>query len=1063
MRKITVVALMVFVLLTALVYADEDDEWVIILEFLEGTCAACGDFEGLLEPLMFPSETPEQTYDIVLVYRNTTAGGLEERNPVKNALIIVHVKETGEESGDVYRVYTDNDGKALFDFQDYNDSCHEFQFTYCHMTFGCGYEECLNGTGINYDDYPSVMNIPMHPPGASAPSSIVDPIGVQPTSTTTTFCPPPPPIGGVTAPIFCFPLILLFALLGGGLYLSGRNPFRGFDFSAPRLHKPYQYTARIRGTTVSIQGIMQATGVVGKITKAIKKGSGLKKLEKDLKGQSSTGMQYTPSGLIRMAGGAGSEGRKWYQTGSLGQMTGAAVGAFEAGRRTKRAVSGGGIGALGSRTGVRGALAKGMPWLSPMLAKEGSGMTWGQATAQSLSGLAYGSSFGMLFNAIDDFRRTGGAEGKMWDSVFGRMVGFVTGKGAAPMAFDDAVRRLEGLEKGIEVPIKEGKDRVIVKFENGKIVARNAAGEEIDVTAADTPKKVKYAFMDMEEKRQEAFFSITVIGNERIAETQMDLSVTLDGVKYKSADFRKGMKNQQTTAMNAAKEAKQRQVAAQAAGNIAYATAASATESADAAKAAAAEAQTAADTAMKAGNTKKHTAQMTIVQEQTKAAQGFVAAAAESMAEHEKQLGIAQDAGAEMQKQAGLAANYGTLAGQGSPSEAEKKAVLRGIVGNAEQSQVLQEAMKDNAGLREAMGGMDNFMEMQKQAAALALQQEAVTASQHMATEIIMNIDRMKTNGITKDAVDTSNRIGGLTVGEGVKEEGKPGEGVGMAGDILSAFGAAEGLKRQKIIKPEDMTKLRTNTEIGMKVFQYNTEKTRVASMLYNQGMGDLVDNLDQHARFSIVGPQQDIGPERIVKREGEGPARIEYRPRTYTEQTTAAFDDIASGRLSGLMQTLRKAPERERKTPKIVKKIPVVGAIPEIRVADKELQTKIKGVVRNYLSASDADRAQYQTHYSEMLGTVYATVTSPDLQVKGSLQVKGRRGFSKVDRSKIVAVAGAFDKHRKAESDLERTRVRREAVGYPTEISRPPPPPRTPKTASRTRAKGKGRGKKKS
>ena len=55
------------------------------------------------------------------------------------------------------------------------------------------------------------------------------PLNLKTISDTQQYCPIPekpaaPSLG------FCFPLILIFALLGAGMFMKGQNPFGGFDF-----------------------------------------------------------------------------------------------------------------------------------------------------------------------------------------------------------------------------------------------------------------------------------------------------------------------------------------------------------------------------------------------------------------------------------------------------------------------------------------------------------------------------------------------------------------------------------------------------------------------------------------------------------------------------------------------------------------------------------------------------------------------------------------------------------------------------------------------------------------
>ncbi len=86
---------------------------------------------------------------------------------------------------------------------------------------------------------------------------------------------------------FCIPLILIFALMAGGLFLSGKNPLMGFDFATPRIGKYYgRYSARGRGWFFDLSSIrtfasgiqsaksdvvnLKSEGYIGMITRDIK-------------------------------------------------------------------------------------------------------------------------------------------------------------------------------------------------------------------------------------------------------------------------------------------------------------------------------------------------------------------------------------------------------------------------------------------------------------------------------------------------------------------------------------------------------------------------------------------------------------------------------------------------------------------------------------------------------------------------------------------------------------------------------------------------------------------------
>ena len=220
-----------------------------------GPCPGCDEIGGALPSNMYlVKNLVNHTFTIGLYYENITDPVPPPRKDINFTTVIVEVYN--ESFQDVYRVYTDSQGKAEFDFSGYKDTCVSFKFLYCPFTCespdpmfsDCGFQECLNFSGIGCSSGTrcTITDIP-EIPGKSAPANLKC-YRLLPTMKTDSYCPPPKAFS--ETPEICFPLILIFALLGGAMFISGRNPFSGFDFSTPRVGKHLMYQARSRGFAV---------------------------------------------------------------------------------------------------------------------------------------------------------------------------------------------------------------------------------------------------------------------------------------------------------------------------------------------------------------------------------------------------------------------------------------------------------------------------------------------------------------------------------------------------------------------------------------------------------------------------------------------------------------------------------------------------------------------------------------------------------------------------------------------------------------------------------------------
>ncbi|VVB65598.1 Uncharacterised protein [Candidatus Gugararchaeum adminiculabundum] len=76
----------------------------------------------------------------------------------------------------------------------------------------------------------------------------------------------------------CFPVFLILGLLGGAMFMQGKNPMASFDFSSPRLHRGQQYQMRTQSKNIALGGLFMSVMSFAQ-QKAAAKGQALKAKE----------------------------------------------------------------------------------------------------------------------------------------------------------------------------------------------------------------------------------------------------------------------------------------------------------------------------------------------------------------------------------------------------------------------------------------------------------------------------------------------------------------------------------------------------------------------------------------------------------------------------------------------------------------------------------------------------------------------------------------------------------------------------------------------------------------
>ncbi|MDO8553649.1 MAG: hypothetical protein Q7S22_02485 [Candidatus Micrarchaeota archaeon] len=142
-------------------------------------------------------------------------------------------------------IRTNNKGVAIFNAPNTVD-CYDYTFIYCHAGSGCGLQSCLQGASLTPEQLAIMPALLIFNPNPQVPAD------VMPTIAKITKCPAKPKEQFNELPVFCLPLGLIISFLLGAMYLSGRNPLHMFDFSSPRLPKPYKYMAHGRGVSFDV-------------------------------------------------------------------------------------------------------------------------------------------------------------------------------------------------------------------------------------------------------------------------------------------------------------------------------------------------------------------------------------------------------------------------------------------------------------------------------------------------------------------------------------------------------------------------------------------------------------------------------------------------------------------------------------------------------------------------------------------------------------------------------------------------------------------------------------------
>lgn len=249
-------------------------------------CAPCENLTNFKQSFIMLVQDQDAKQIRAVLYSENSSGG---REPVPKAPILVWVRNSTDKN--LFKVITNENGTAYFSYEDWENIHMEYAFIYCCFYQDCGFEMCLNASGIdqsyrdlnkiyNIDSVPTFNKPPQPQMESNAPYMLpaIQKIDIAPEvcNSDEPFC---------QALNFqqelCIPVMLLFGLLLGALYYTGRNPFALFDFSPLRIGRHIRYSPRGMQTGVKV-GSLQMAGMYTTLKTTLKKAKE-KKAEEDTK------------------------------------------------------------------------------------------------------------------------------------------------------------------------------------------------------------------------------------------------------------------------------------------------------------------------------------------------------------------------------------------------------------------------------------------------------------------------------------------------------------------------------------------------------------------------------------------------------------------------------------------------------------------------------------------------------------------------------------------------------------------------------------------------------------
>ncbi len=322
------------------------------------------------------------------------------RQPIGDYALLIQLTNTSG-LNELLRVYTNADGEAVFDFNEWKKGCINFKVVYCPFcdpaSKECGFEACLEYAVIE-TDAKNIDEVTLAE-GQSVPATL-NPTLYMPSIDQTPYCPPPEPMAAT--PGICLPLFIIFAMLAGSLYMTGRNPFAAFNIGGARVGRHIRYQARGRGYSFSGMAAISALATIGRAAKAIDKG-GMKGLAKQEKQMAESRNIVAMVGKIDKAVKRG---------GQIGDILGGKGTTEEKQAMIEASAAGAGKDEGGAMVGKSGLFMPGSSPFSPRI-----GELFGAEGGYGLGFLTYVATSTTIGGLVDDLVRTTTGEG-IFESIF---------------------------------------------------------------------------------------------------------------------------------------------------------------------------------------------------------------------------------------------------------------------------------------------------------------------------------------------------------------------------------------------------------------------------------------------------------------------------------------------------------------------------------------------------------------------------------------------------------------------------------------------------------------------
>ncbi|MBU0586363.1 hypothetical protein KJ780_02550, partial [Candidatus Micrarchaeota archaeon] len=236
-------------------------------------CDACESIGSFAQSsiLVYQDEVKKE-YRVILYSKNQESGA---RIPVAGAPMLVWLRNSTYKK--LYKIVTtplgeENISSAHFNYGAYDGSAMEYSFIYCCFYDDCGFELCLNATGVDsgylqgHNIY-SIYDVPNAPP--DQPEVTMDEEYILPALYKIQVNPPAELEG--FARNLCVLVTILFGLLITSLYYTGRNPFGFFDFSHLRPGRHITYAPRGMQVGMKLSGQMVANKIKSAASKVASK------------------------------------------------------------------------------------------------------------------------------------------------------------------------------------------------------------------------------------------------------------------------------------------------------------------------------------------------------------------------------------------------------------------------------------------------------------------------------------------------------------------------------------------------------------------------------------------------------------------------------------------------------------------------------------------------------------------------------------------------------------------------------------------------------------------------